>query len=128
VAQHPYLWFDSTQLAFMRGKVAANSSARLALKAQCPIFLCSMRCGIRTLRTAASASHAVTPTILRKLRGRFRRDTTAGYYGSLWKKLFSPAQAERAGYHQQVSQGSFQRFAEPCIRCSSDRKETDFFY
>jgi hypothetical protein len=38
-AQHPYLWFDSTQLAFMRAKVASNSTDWLALKAQCDLVV-----------------------------------------------------------------------------------------
>ena len=35
LAQHPYLWLDSTELAFMRNKVASNSSDWQALEAQC---------------------------------------------------------------------------------------------
>ncbi len=38
-AQHPYLWFDSTERAFMRGKVASNSVDWLALKAQCDLLV-----------------------------------------------------------------------------------------
>jgi hypothetical protein len=35
VAQHPYLWLDATELAFMRNKVASNSPDWQALEAQC---------------------------------------------------------------------------------------------
>src|ERR1700734_3986429 len=35
LAQHPYLWLDSTELAFMRNKVASNSSDLQGLEAQC---------------------------------------------------------------------------------------------
>lgn len=39
VAQHPYLWFDSVELAFMRDKVAGNSTDWQALKARCDLLV-----------------------------------------------------------------------------------------
>lgn len=35
VAEHPYLWLDSTELALMRSKAASNSPDWLALRARC---------------------------------------------------------------------------------------------